>query len=195
MTIREVVQAMRRYLPLLSLLIPMVFSGCAMALYGGVAVAEDERKVGTLLADKVIEAKIEEALLNDDATKLRNISTFCFNGFVYLVGEYETESEKEKTLALAREVKGVKSVESYLLLKANDPLCGRSNNLALTATVKVKLIGDKDILAFDVEIKSVQCRVVLLGIVRSQQEIDKAIAHAKSTKGVREVISFLQALP
>ena len=185
---------MRRYLSLLVLLIVMAFSGCAFVVYDVAAVAEDERKMGTLVSDEVIEAKIREAYLKDDATKLRNISPFCFNRSVYLVGEYETEQEKEAAIAIAKSVKGVQSVELYLLPKANDALCTRTNNRALSAKVKIKLIRDKDVSALNVQVKSVQCRTVLLGIVSSQQEIDKAIADAEATEGVREVVSFLRYL-
>jgi hyperosmotically inducible protein len=43
-----------------------------------------------------------------------------------------------------------------------------------------------------VEIKTVQCHVVLLGIVGSTAERDKIINHAKSVPGVRSVKSFLR---
>jgi hyperosmotically inducible protein len=183
---------MRRYALLLFIMIVMVFSGCALAVYELIAIAADERKPGTLLADEFIQLMIREAFQNDDAAKFSNISPFCFNGSVYLVGEYETEQEKERILAITGGVKGVKSVEQYLLPKVNDALCRRSKNLALTSKVKIKLIWDKDTSAFNVHVKSVQCRVVLLGTVSSQHEIDKAISDAKATEGVREVISFLQ---
>lgn len=174
----------------------IALSGCAVGgalFYEVSAIAVDERKVEILLSDEGIEAKIEDAFLNDDATNLRSISPFCFNGCVYLVGEYITKQEKEKAIAIARDVKGVKSVEAYLLPKANDDHCTRINNLVLTARVKTKLMGDNDTSIIRIRVKSVQCRVVLLGIARSQKEIDEAISDVKATEGVREVVSFLKS--
>jgi hyperosmotically inducible protein len=60
------------------------------------------------------------------------------------------------------------------------------------ATVKGKLIGDTDIGSTDIEVKTVQCNVVLLGLVSSRNQINKAIAYAKSVEGVRNVTSYLK---
>ena len=81
-------QAMRKYLSLLFLLIIVALSGCALAVYGGAAVSGDERNMDGMFADEVIEAKIREAFLKDNTAKLRNITVSCFNGCVYLVGQH-----------------------------------------------------------------------------------------------------------
>jgi hyperosmotically inducible periplasmic protein len=59
--------------------------------------------------------------------------------------------------------------------------------------VKTKLIGDNDTSVIRIRVKSVQCRVVLLGIAGSQKEIDEAISDVKATEGVCEVVSFLKS--
>jgi hyperosmotically inducible periplasmic protein len=187
---------MKRSISLLLMLIFIALSGCAVGgavFYEVAAIAVDERKIGVLLSDEGIEAKIEDAFLNDEVANLRSISPFCFNGCVYLVGEYATKQDKEKAITVARDVEGVKSVEAYLLPKANDDHCTRINNLALVARVKTKLIGDNDTSVIRIRVKSVQCRVVLLGIAGSQKEIDEAISDVKATEGVREVVSFLKS--
>jgi hyperosmotically inducible protein len=187
---------MKRSLSLLFMLIVVALSGCVAGtavVYEVATVAVDERKVGVLFSDQSIDVEIKNTYFKDDVTNLRHISPHCFNGCVYLVGEYETEQEKEKAVAIAKSVKGVKSVEPYLLPKVNNARCTRRNNLALAAKVKAKLIKDKDASAIKIHVKCVQCRVILLGIVGSQKEIDQAISDAKATEGVREVVSYLQS--
>jgi hyperosmotically inducible protein len=66
-------------------------------------------------------------------------------------------------------------------------------NLELTAKVKAKLIEDDDIWSTNVDVKTIQCITVLWGLVGSETEISKAIAHAESVKGVEMVKSFLQS--
>jgi hyperosmotically inducible protein len=66
--------------------------------------------------------------------------------------------------------------------------------VTITSQVKTKLIGDKEIWSTNVDVKTVQCNVVLLGVVGSKKEIDKAIAHTKSVKGVRGIKSFLRSV-
>lgn len=74
-----------------------------------------------------------------------------------------------------------------------DPACGTIKNLELTDRVKSKLIGDKDIWSTNIDVKTMQCIVVLYGYAGSKAEIQKAIAHAKSVAGVRSVKSYLKS--
>ena len=59
--------------------------------------------------------------------------------------------------------------------------------------VKSKLIGDEDIWSTNIDVKSVQCNVILYGLVTSKNKINKAIERAKSVKGVCTVTSFLKS--
>ena len=68
-----------------------------------------------------------------------------------------------------------------------------SENLEIVGKVKAKLVGDKEIWSTNIDIKSIQCKVVLYGLVGTKKEINKAIAHAKSVEGVRGVKSFLKS--
>jgi hyperosmotically inducible protein len=155
--------------------------------------AVDERDVKTIASDKKIEATIVKRLFEDDSVKVLDISTYCYDGKVYLVGEYETDKQKSLATRIAKNVEGVKSVTTYLLPKKKDHPCGTKENLEITVKVKGALIKDKEIWSTNVEVKTIQCKVVLLGIVGSEQEIDKAIAHAKSVEGVRSVKSYLKS--
>jgi hyperosmotically inducible protein len=93
---------------------------------------------------------------------------------------------------LARGVEGVKSVTDYFLPKKKDDTCGTTANLKLATKVKLNLIGDKDIFSTQIEVKALQCRIILLGLVSSASDINRAIALAKSVEGVRSVKSFLR---
>jgi hyperosmotically inducible protein len=54
-----------------------------------------------------------------------------------------------------------------------------------------QLIADEDISSTNFEVKSLQCHIVLLGLVGSNIQIREAIAHANSVEGIRSVKSFL----
>ena len=154
--------------------------------------AVDERSMGEQYDDEKITLAIRQKVLDDEKMKYFNISTYCYHGHVYLVGEYDTVDQKNRAVKLAREVAGVKSVTDYFLPKKEDPTCGTTDNLKLLATVKKDLIADGDISSTQIEVKPIQCNIVLLGLVGSSSEIKKAVSHAKSVQGVRSVKSFLQ---
>jgi hyperosmotically inducible protein len=154
--------------------------------------AVDERSVGEQYDDQKITTAIRKKFSDDEKIKYFDISTYVYNGHVYLVGEYNTVDQKNQAVKLAREVEGVKSVTDYFLPKKENETCGTTTNLKLSAKVKTKLIGDKDISSTQVEVKALQCNIILLGLVGSADEIKKAISHSKAVEGVRSVKSFLK---
>ncbi len=183
----------KKYAMMIYALALLTLCGCSMVARSTYGVAVDERKLGTILSDEEIKLTIQERLLNDDAIKFLDISTFCYEGHVYLVGEYGKEKEKERALEIANQVPGTKSVTHHLLKKRKDDTCGWTDNLEIGGKIRVELIGDQDISSTNVDVKAIQCHVVLLGIVGSRKEVAKAIAHAKSVTGVRDVTSYLKA--
>jgi hyperosmotically inducible protein len=143
-------------------------------------VAMDERSVGDLTKDKEIEAKVKTSFADDETVDALDISVYSFYGDVYLVGQKQTEAQKKRAIV---QKKG-----------EDEDSCGTTNSLEITAKVSAALIGDKDIWSTNVEVQTVQCNVVLLGLVGSQKEIEKSIVHAKGVEGVRSVKSFLVAV-
>jgi hyperosmotically inducible protein len=154
--------------------------------------AVDERSAGEQYDDQKITMAIRKKFSDDEKIKYFDISTYCYNGHVYLVGEYDTVDQKNQAVKLAGKVEGVKSVTDYFLPKKNDDTCGTTANLKLSTKVKTKLIGDKDISSTQIEVKALQCNIILLGLVGSADQIQKSISHAKTVEGMRSVKSFLK---
>lgn len=181
---------MRRgiYFLIASLVVSMA-QGCA--IYDA---AVDERNVQTIVDDTGIKAEIFKHFVNDDIVKAMDITTTSYQGHVYLIGEYENPKQKGRAIELAKSVESVKSVTPYFLEKQEHHKCGTTKNLELTAKVKTKLIGDKEIWSTNVNVKTMQCIVVLWGTVRTQDEIIRSIGHANHVEGVQKVRSFLKSV-
>lgn len=180
---------MKKHIVVVHFLLLLVIVGCG-TIYG---VAVEERKAGAIAADTKITTTIQKRFLEDSDVKALDISAYCYNGNVYLVGEYDRTPQKEKAITIAKGVEGVISIHTYILPKKKSDTCGTRDNLAIRGTVDAKLIEDKDIWSTNIDVKVVQCNVVLLGIVKSSREIAKATAHAKSIEGVRSVTSYLKS--
>jgi len=155
-------------------------------------VAVEERNVGDYANDEKIAFVIEKDFLADDLVKYMDFDASSYEGLVYIVGEYESRAQVNRAIEIAKSVEGVRSVTTYLLPKKANDSCGTTDNLDLYAKVKNLLVQDKDVWSTNVEIKTVQCNVVLLGIVGSSAERDRIIAHTKSVSGARSVKSFLR---
>ena len=107
--------------------------------------ALDERSLSQQTADATISATIMNAYLDEDDISVMGIEPYTFVGHVYLVGEYENSAQKSKAISIARNVKGVTDVTTYMLPKKDDPTCDTTESLSILAAVKSALIGDGDI--------------------------------------------------
>ncbi len=168
-------------------MVPMINS-CG-TIYGA---AVDERNVSTIASDHKIKANILKRFADDEVVGVLDFSVSSYMGHVYLIGEYENQTQKDRAIKLARSEKGVTDLTTYLLPDNPKSACGTAQNVELTAKVKAKLIGDKNIWSTNVDVKTIQCITILWGIVGSETEIDKAISHARSVEGVSKVKSYLK---
>ncbi|WP_051172894.1 BON domain-containing protein [Thermodesulfobacterium hveragerdense] len=62
----------------------------------------------------------------------------------------------------------------------------------ITAKIKMKLIEDKDLKAFSIDVDTVNGVVTLTGVVENEYQKSKAVAIAKSVPGVKTIINNLQ---
>ncbi|QGY38961.1 BON domain-containing protein [Pseudodesulfovibrio cashew] len=181
---------MKRHLTILMLLLALVglqaLSGCAVY-----DVAVEERNAGDWANDKQISFLIEKQFLEDDAIKYLDFDAYSYYGHVYLVGEYENRGQVERAVAIAKATEGVRQVTTYFLPKREEDLCGTTDNLEISATIRQKLITDKTIWSTNIDIEMIQCNVVLLGVVGDKTQKAKAEAYARETPGVRNVKSYL----
>lgn len=179
-------------LPLLSYGCSTILSTAAEHIY---VTAIDQRNLNTILND----TKIKLTLINkfhddDDISSLNSLdlSVECYKGNVYLVGEYDIPVQKTRAIEIAESIEGVKKVTTYLLPKNKSDICGTDDDLVIMGKIKARFIGDKELWSRNIDVKSIQCNVVLYGVVASENRINKAIEHSKSVKGVRTVTSFLK---
>ncbi len=177
------------YVLLLTSLIALVNTGCVGTIYSA---AVDERNVKTIANDTSIELSILKKLSEGESSDIIDVSVSSYEGKVFLVGEYENSSQKNRFLSASKSVEGVKSVDSYFLQVNETSPCGTKENLSITVKVKSNLIGDKTIWSTNVHVSTMQCQVVLWGTVGTPEEVSKSIEHAKKVEGVKSVKSFLK---
>jgi hyperosmotically inducible protein len=152
----------------------------------------EESRRGAQESDERITMAIRKNFSEDETLKFYNISTYCYNGHVYLVGEYDSLNQKNQAVKLAKKVDGVKSVDEILLPKGADNTCRITTNLELLAKVKKDLISNMNISSTQIEVTALQCNIILLGLADAADDIEKAALHAKSVEGVRSVSIYMK---
>ncbi len=142
--------------------------------------------------DDVITANIMAAYSQEDGKKISNIYPASYQGHLYLVGEYATMAQKNRAIEIARTTLGVRSLTFYLLPERTPPFCSTMENLEIQTRVNASLINDSALRSANIDVRTVQCNAVLLGVVASEQEAEASLFLAQNVAGVRDVQSYLR---
>ncbi len=168
-------------------------SGCVSIFGGAYGVAQEERSNTAIYTDERIKLTIDKRIM-DEVINVFDYATFCYNGDVYLIGEYETVEQKEKVIGIAHSLKGVKSVTTYLLPKRQIDKCGRMDLAAIS--IRVQAFSSRTMLSTRRTSTSRWFNATLFfwELWERQSEADKAVAHAQGLDGVIGVTSYLKAM-
>ena len=173
----------------------LILGGCVTATVGVIAVStidvvKDERTVGTMLDDNIVEASIFKEIVTDpmlDGTT--HISTTVVNGVVLLTGEVSNNQQKFRAAEIANSFQGVDQVVNQLEILGKSSLTSRTNDSLITAKVKTELIRDKNVDSSNIKVVTERSVVYLMGIV-SAQEGEIAVALAKQVGGVQRIVKI-----
>jgi len=83
----------------------------------GCAVTRDQSTVGEYVDDATISSTVKAKFIEDKDVGASAIQVETLNGTVQLSGFARSETERQQAAALAREVKGVKSVKNDILVR------------------------------------------------------------------------------
>lgn len=79
--------------------------------------------------------------------------------------------------------------------EASQALADATADARITAAIKAKLLGDRELSALSISVNTTSGIVTLSGTVSTPEAISKAMLVAMETDGVQEVISTLQVKP
>lgn len=175
-------------IPALGLLLLLLTLAPGCAVYN---TAVDERGISTQASDVSVVANVKKLLYQDEEVKGGDVHVFCYEGRVYLVGEYEYPRQIDRAVKLAKSVDGVASVQTKFWEKKEHEACGTFDDLSLKTRIRAELIGLSGLTSPNVDVAVVQCNAVLLGLLGSRQDIARAEDAAKSVDGVGPVYNLL----
>jgi osmotically-inducible protein OsmY len=163
----------------------MLGSCVALVLAASSAWAADST-MGSTIDDASLTAKVKSTLIENPATKARQINVETKGGVVQLNGFVDTLAAKSAAENAAMSVAGVVSVDNNLEVKSGARTAGAViDDGAITAKVKTALIADSRTKAHQIEVKSNKGIVTLGGFVASAAEKEAA---GNITEGVAGVV-------
>ena len=94
-----------------------VLAALAMAVTLGCASTAKSEGTGEYVDDTVITAKVKTAILGESTLKSTEINVETFKGIVQLSGFVNSQSDVNRAVVVAKNVKGVKSVKNDMRVK------------------------------------------------------------------------------
>ncbi len=174
----------------------------------GAAASEVAARALALVDDARIVSTIQSKYFLDDRVKGRAINVDSRQGVVTLRGEVGSEAERAEALLLARGTVGVRRVEDSLAVntsldgvgaapveEAAAAVAGAAADTTVSTRIQAKYFLDRDVKAGAMTVTTKDGVVLLEGIVPTQAAKDRAIAIARDTAGVVQVVDRLQVQP
>lgn len=157
----------------------------------GVA-AVQERSVGHAIDDATIQIQINHLLLQKSERLFADIDLEVVEGRVLMTGEVPTVDDRVEAVRLAWQAEGVREVLNELQVSNKSGLVSYAKDVWISTQMRGKLIGDGDIVDINYSVDTVNGVLYLMGIAQSKAELDKAVQHARTIRGVTQVVSHVQ---
>ncbi len=176
----------------------LTLSGCgpvALVSAGadvGVSAAEN-RSIGRKMDDTVIYTDLTNQFIQADRSDLLKHVTFNTRyGRVMLTGSVKTQDDAMKAAEISWKAKGVTEVINELVVNPNANLMDTANDALIKRNLESRLLITKGVWVINYSIDVQGGTAYLIGRVRDQTELDKALNIARTTRGVKRVVSHLQ---
>ena len=177
------------------LLCALALSGCAGAVVGvgtaAVAASTTEKGFSTSVSDGMIFAKLKDRFIQQNSSLLTSADVSVNDGAVLFTGKVKTPEDKIQATRLAWEIKGVREVVNELQVTDTSSIKDIAKDLAASATLRGKMIADKDISSLNFSIDVVNGIVYLSGVASTPEEMDKVISHAENLRFAQEVVNYI----
>ncbi len=159
------------------------------------ATAVQDRGVKGAASDTWIRAEINQKLLAHSGELYLDVHLQVQNGRVLLSGTVPTPEAQVEAVRIAWLPDGVREVINEMEVSDDGSFTDYARDRWIEARLRAKLLGDKDVNSLNVSIESVNQSVYLIGVVHSEDELNRVVGHAKTVPYVRRVVSYLTLKP
>ena len=154
---------------------------------------QDEKTLSESWDDATIKLGIKEKYFSYDATLFTKIDVEVELGKVLLTGVVPFGDMKLEAVRLAWQQEGVVEVLNEISIDTGYGLDDIAKDKFISTQLFTKILTDGEIKKFKYDFEVQKQIIYLFGVSNDQMEIDRVIDHAKSIKGVLDIINYIQA--
>jgi osmotically-inducible protein OsmY len=166
--------------------------GMATGAAASVGIAsQTEEGLGGTASDIRIKILISDLWFRYSVEAFGKLSLTVQQGRVLITGIVQNPDQRVEAVRLAWQVEGVKQVINEIRVADSEGLPGYVHDKWISTRIRTALTSDAGVYSINYSIETVQGNVYLMGIARSQAELDRVIEIARTVPGVLQVISYI----
>jgi osmotically-inducible protein OsmY len=155
-------------------------------------VSLDARTKAEVQADLGIVAGANRRLLDDKKAQWKGVSVLAFAQHVVLAGAVKSAAARQRVEEVVRADKRIRSFANELQV---GDVGSFVRDTALEVEINAVLTATKGVSSVNLRWNATGGRVVLMGVARSPEEAELAVAKVRAIKGVKSVRRHLRIVP
>ncbi len=187
---------MRLFIALAALTACASASGCVATAVGAAAevglFAVQDRTIGEGLDDANASNEVKLRLMAADRVAFQEVDVEVANGNLLLSGSVPTQEHRAAAETLARGTHNLDNVYNEIVVGEPSSLVRNAQDELITAQVRARITASPSVRGVNVNIETFHGNVYLMGIARSDHELQRAAEIASVVPGVQRVVSFMQ---
>jgi osmotically-inducible protein OsmY len=182
------------FLTPLILSITIFLSGCAVGILGGPTSYADRRTTESQITDEKLEW--QTVLKIQDIEGEFRANFVSYNQVVLITGQSPNQEIIDRIFSIVTNMESVKKVDNYMTVGPENTVRGIAKDITTTSNVVSRVFAEDEkdqtpLSIIHLKVFTEEGVVYLMGIL-SQQEADKAISIAQSSRGVKKVVPLFE---
>ena len=141
---------------------PLLVPSAISSIYTAYQISVDERPFQTIIEDEILETSIQSSILKEKELDILDLSTYSYNGNVYVIGTYDKKEDFKHLRKIVKEARKANSLTLYLYPEEKNAACGPFDDRMLQLKVKGDLLSSESVWGTNIAVKSVYCNIILL---------------------------------
>ena len=170
-------------------------SGCVaaagVAVAGAGMVAVQDRSLGRAIDDTTASGQVKTRLMALDGAAYLHVDVETSEGTLLLSGTVPSAEHKAMAERIAWSVGGIGDVANEIEVGRNPGLLRGGLDNFISAQVRAKILANGAVKGVNYNIETQKGVVYLMGIARSDQELQTAAQAASTVRGVERVVSYV----
>jgi len=156
----------------------------------GVTAAQTEKGFRRSVADTEIRLAINDLWFKADEEMFRKVNLQVQEQRVLLSGNVARPEQRVEAVRLAWQAPGVREVINEIEVSDTSGLSDAARDSWISTQLRTTLLFDRDVSSINYSIETVNQAIFIMGVARSEAELNRVVGHAKDIAYVRRVVSY-----